>query len=203
MSAMGDLLLNQEEGHPPKGLPRGERDCLGTVYFAFKPEPAVAEQGVSIGSRLCAKHGLIGRVSPAVLHVTICPIAYLPKLSDEDIDAARKVAGSLVAEPFEMILDRIRTYPNGQERLPLVAFADNGVPRAGLFRHALIADLRRGGFMIHRKLPKLHMTLLYDRRTVAEEPIDPIRWIVRDFALVHSIHGEGRHVLLGQWPLRS
>lgn len=200
---MSDLFVNQEGDGPKKGLPRGVRDYPGTVYFAFKPEPDVTGRAVSIGSRLRAKHGLMGRVSPAVLHMTICPIGSRPELSDEYIDAACKVAGSLVAEPFEMILDRVRTYPNGQERLPLVAFADNDVARAALFRHALIADLRRGGVIVRRKLSKLHMTLLYDRCIVAEEIIDPIRWIVRNFVLVHSIRGEGRHVLLGQWPLRS
>ncbi len=200
---MSDLFSNQGGCCAQNGLPRGARGHCGTVFFAHKPEPDVIDHVVSVGNRLRAKHRLMGTVSPAVLHVTICPIGYLPDLSDERIDAACKVAGSLVTEPFEIILDRVRTYPNGQEKLPFVAFAGNGVPRAGLFRHALIADLRRGGFVFHRKLPEPHMTLFYDRRIVAEEPIDPIRWIVRDFVLVHSIYGEGRHVLLGQWPLRS
>jgi 2'-5' RNA ligase len=47
------------------------------------------------------------------------------------------------------------------------------------------------------------MTLFYDRCSVAEDPIDPIRWMVRDFVLVHSIRGGGRHILPGQWPLRG
>jgi 2'-5' RNA ligase len=175
------------------------------VYFAFKPDRDAADHAVSIGNRLCAKHGLLGEVSPAVLHVTICPIGYIPELPNDRIDVActiaEQLAEQLVAKPFEFIFDRVRTYPNGQEKLPLVAFAANGVPRADLFRHALVADLRRAGFSFRRKLPDPHMTLFYDRRTVAEEAIDPIRWTVRELVLVHSIYGQGRHVLLGQWPL--
>ncbi|HVJ55714.1 MAG TPA: 2'-5' RNA ligase family protein [Aliidongia sp.] len=173
------------------------------MYFAFKPEPDVADHVISIGNRLRTKHGLAGEVSPAVLHVTICPIGYFPELSEERIDAARKVAGRLMARSFEVTLDHVRTYPNGREKLPLVAFADNGVPGAALFRHALVADLRRGGFMFPSRLPEPHMTLFYDRRVVAEESIDPIHWMVRDFVLVHSIQREGRHEILGRWPLRS
>jgi 2'-5' RNA ligase len=140
-------------------------------------------------------------VSPTVLHVTLCPIGFLPELSDESIDAACKVASSVVAEPFEISFDRVRTHQNGAEKPPFVAFAANGAPRAALFRHALIKGLLRNGFVISRKLPDLHMTLLYDRRVVAEEPVDPIHWLVRDFVLVHSIFGEHRDELLGQWPL--
>jgi len=203
MSAMSDLFLNQSGGGMPNGLLRGARRDPGTVYFAFKPEPDAIGQVVSVGNHLCVKHELAGSVRPSVLHMTICAIGYFPVLPEERVETARGVAGRLVAKPFEMMLNRVRTYPNGKEKPPLVAFADSGMSRVDLFRHALIADLRRNGFSFPKKLPDPHMTLFYDRRVVAEEPIDPIRWVVRDFVLVHSIYGEGRHELLGQWPLRG
>jgi len=199
MHAMSDLFSNGGAAVPPTS----PLAPLGTVYFAFKPEPDFIDQVVSLGDRLRARYGLMGKVSPSVLHMTVCAIGYLPALSDERVEQALRVADSLVAKPFEIVLDRVRTYPNGQVKPPLVAFADSGMPRADLFRHALIADLRRGGFIFPMKLPDPHMTLFYDRRIVIEEPIDPIRWIVRDFVLIHSIYGEGRHVPLGQWPLRG
>ena len=198
---MSDLLFNQWGGRSPNGLLRDARRDPGTVYFAFKPEQDAIDQVVSVGNRLRAKHGLAGSVRPSVLHVTLCAIGYFPLLSEERVESACGIAGCLVAKPFEMILNRVRTYPNGKEKSPLVAFADSGVSRVDLFRYALIADLRRNGFSFPKKLPDPHMTLLYDRSVVSEEPIDPIRWVVRDFVLVHSIHGEGRHELLGQWPL--
>jgi 2'-5' RNA ligase len=147
----------------------------------------------------------MGGVSPGVLHASICPIGEFPELSETRIEAAIRTASRVVARPFEMVLDRVRTYPpgpaNGQKKRPLVLFAGNGAVGAALLRRSLIRDLRRSGFLPHRNQPDFHMTLLYDRCVVAEEPIAPIRWMVRDFALVHSIHGEGRHVILGQWPL--
>jgi hypothetical protein len=90
-----------------------------------------------------------------------------------------------------------------ENKLPIVAFAYSGVPKAALFRHALIADLRRSGSSFGRKFRDPHMTVFYDFRFVAEEPIDAIHWVIRDFVLVHDIYGEARHELLGQWSLRD
>ena len=44
-----------------------------------------------------------------------------------------------------------------------------------------------------------HVTLLYAERSVEEHPIEPIRWTVNEFVLIHSMHG---HVHLARWPLR-
>jgi 2'-5' RNA ligase len=203
MSGMSDLFFNQWGGHPPNGRPRGARRDLGTVYFAFKPEPDVIDQVVPVGNHVRAKHGLTGIVSPSVLHMTICGIGYFPVLPEKRVETACRVAGRQITKPLEMILNRVRTHRNWTGKPPLVAFADSGVPRVDLFRHAFIADLRRSGFSFTKKLPDPHMTLFYDHHVIAEEPIDPIRWVVRDFVLVHSIYGEGRHEVLGQWPLRG
>jgi 2'-5' RNA ligase len=46
-----------------------------------------------------------------------------------------------------------------------------------------------------------HVTLLYDNRCVAEETVDTVPWTVREFVLVHSLHGQGRYVLLERWEL--
>ena len=44
-----------------------------------------------------------------------------------------------------------------------------------------------------------HVTLLYAERRVEEYPIEPIRWMVNEFVLVHSKNG---HAHLARWPLR-
>ncbi len=46
-----------------------------------------------------------------------------------------------------------------------------------------------------------HVTLLYDDRRVAEQAVDTVGWTVREFVLVHSLHGQGRYVFLGRWKL--
>jgi 2'-5' RNA ligase len=46
-----------------------------------------------------------------------------------------------------------------------------------------------------------HITLLYDACGIAEHAIAPVRWTVRELALVHSLRGRSRYVVLGRWPL--
>jgi 2'-5' RNA ligase len=45
--------------------------------------------------------------------------------------------------------------------------------------------------------------MLYDGRLVAGQPVEPIRWVVREFVLVHSLLGQTRHEVLGRWALRD
>src|SRR5579859_3049467 len=140
MGTMSNLFLNRSGGRLPNGPLHDVWRDPGTVYFAFKPEPDVISQVVSVGNHLCAKHALMGSVRPSVLHMTICPIGYYPALHEEHVETARGVAGRMVAKSFEIILNRVRTYPNGKEKPPLVAFSDSNVSRVELFRYALIAD---------------------------------------------------------------
>jgi hypothetical protein len=44
----------------------------------------------------------------------------------------------------------------------------------------------------------LHVTLLYDKRVVDEQPIT-----VREFVLVRSLHGQTRHTDVARWQLRG
>ncbi len=48
-----------------------------------------------------------------------------------------------------------------------------------------------------------HVTLLYDAACVDETTVEPVRWTAREFVLVHSLIGQGKHVTLGRWPLRA
>ena len=172
------------------------------VYFALKLEPQMAEQVASVGNRLSAKLGLLGRVSPLVLHVTLCPVGLLPGLSEERLEAARKAAARVVGRPFELAFDRVRSYPTGADKPPFVAFPAQGSPEGNLLRRSLILELRRTGFAVPKALPDLHMTLFYDHGVVADEPLDPpIRWTARSFVLIRSLFGQTLHEALGEWSL--
>ena len=43
--------------------------------------------------------------------------------------------------------------------------------------------------------------MLYDDRLVAWQAVEPVRWTVREFVLMHSLLGQHRHVPLARWPL--
>ncbi|MNL66559.1 hypothetical protein D3C87_1910460 [compost metagenome] len=46
-----------------------------------------------------------------------------------------------------------------------------------------------------------HVTMLYDRRLVAEQGIEPVRWTVGGFTLIHSLLGRTEHIPLARWTL--
>jgi 2'-5' RNA ligase len=204
-SVRGDLFMGQDGRRRTPGgrRPAEAEPWPGAVYFALKPGAAAVDQAAAIGGRLRLVHRLSAQVSVDVLHVTLCSLGLLPDLPAERIDAAREIAGRLAAHSFEIRFDRVRSHPVGRSKLPLVAFAGDRAPRAELFRRRLVSDLRMKGLVSRKDRPDAHMTLLYDRCVVAEEAIDPISWTVRDFVLVHSLHGRGQHVELGRWPLRA
>jgi 2'-5' RNA ligase len=41
-----------------------------------------------------------------------------------------------------------------------------------------------------------HVTLLYGERAIDEYPVEPIRWTVNEFVLIHSLQG---HAHLARW----
>jgi 2'-5' RNA ligase len=46
------------------------------------------------------------------------------------------------------------------------------------------------------------MTLLYADKFVDKQPVEPVRWTARDFVLIQSFVGQGRHQVMARWPLR-
>ena len=46
-----------------------------------------------------------------------------------------------------------------------------------------------------------HVTMLYDRRRVPGQSIEPIGWRVTRFVLVHSLLRKTEHRRLGEWEL--
>jgi 2'-5' RNA ligase len=45
------------------------------------------------------------------------------------------------------------------------------------------------------------VSLLWDKVEVPPEAFEPIGWTAREFVLLDSVLGEGRHEMLGRWPL--
>ena len=100
---------------------------------------------------------------------------------------------------FAVSFDRIASFRGRPGNHPFVLLGGDGLSRLRLFRQTLGAEMTRKGL---RHLVKAdfnpHVTLLYDKRKVEEQPIEPIFWTVGEFVLIHSLHG---HTHLARWPL--
>ncbi len=123
-------------------------------------------------------------------------------VGEERIARLRELGDSLVLPAFELVLDRIGCWPR-----PAVLWA--GPPAApGPLQafHAQLEDgLEAAGFEREARAYRPHVTLA---RKVCRAPQDPgfrpVRWAVREWALVESRAGERPlYHPLARWPAKK
>ena len=187
----------------PKWPAKTREPGSNSLFFAILPEPDTADRIEALAKELRTGHGLSGRLIPATrLHVTTTPIADYAALLEYDVSAAMRAAASAVAKPFDIAFNRLQSFGRSGNQ-PLVLRCSEGQGGFAQLQKALLAALRVNDY--DGKAPASytpHLTLLYDRLAVEETFLDePIGWTVKDFALVYSVYGEGRHTHLGRWPL--
>ena len=198
MDAISDLLADQ----PGAGW-------AGPVYFAITPGADAARDAERTTRPLRARNGLTGvPLRPEVLHVSLLGIARRPGLRREAVEAACTAAAAVTMPPFEIAFDRAGSFRrkerfDRQSEWPLVLFGGDGVIGVEMLQRALISELEKAGFGFEKRNYEPHMTLLYDRLRVTEQLIAPVRWRVREFVLIHGLHGHARQIHLARWKLRS
>jgi 2'-5' RNA ligase len=203
MNEIGDLFGGGNKGSKRDPTSEHERRPPGEVFFAINPDGDGADAAVGIARSLSVEQRLTGKpLTPDRLHVTLLAIGRYPELQQEVVEAACDVVAGLAVRPFEVMFNRAMSYPTGRSTRPLALVGGDGTIEVEMFQRTLFAEMKRIGLPVGRP-PKPHMTLLYDRRAVTEQPVTPVRWPVREFVLIHSLSGQSRHVPLARWPLRG
>ena len=175
------------------------------LFFAVFPDaPAIARAG-DVAWHFCDRHGLRGRpLTPSHLHVSLHGVGQYPGIPSDVVAKARAAAATVSAEAFSITFDHAGSFAIKRRLLPLVLRAEAPpAPLFGLWLRLGDAMARNGlrGGSVGSFTP--HMTLLYDLRHIETCAVEPVSWIVRELVLVHSRHGETRHIWLGRWPLRG
>jgi 2'-5' RNA ligase len=174
------------------------------IFFAIRPDPATAEQICRLAAELRRSHGLTGLpVAAERLHISLNFVDNLATLDAGLIDRARAAAARVVMPPFVVALDRVGSWGRGAFK-PVVLAAEDGVIGADLLHGKIHSALVSAG-LGPRAEPVIapHMTLLRDAAQLPMAFIDPLSWRVETFVLLDSVRGEGRHEVLGCWPLAS
>lgn len=173
------------------------------LFFATFPDAATAAGVAERAERLRAAHGLSGRpVAADRLHVTLHHLGDHAGVRRDIVAMASEAAASLTFSRFEVTFDRVGSFHNGGNN-PFVLQGGEGVSVLKDFQRELgLAMARAGAGRLADKSFTPHMTLLYDRRLVAEEPVEPVTWTVGGFALIHSLLGRTEHISLAHWALR-
>jgi 2'-5' RNA ligase len=146
---------------------------------------------------LVRTHGLTGApVKPENLHVTLFPLGEYCGSPDGLIPAVSSIAQSICAAPFDASFNMAMSF-----HLRLVLCGTDGVvPIAALQRQfgQKFGHIIKGGT---QKTP--HITLLYADKAIEKQPVEPVRWKVDEFVLIHSLIGKATHQIAGRWPLRG
>jgi len=172
------------------------------LFFAVMPPPAVAERSAKLAEHVRAQFGLSGRPRPTGhLHVTLHHLGDFAGLPAQRIAAASAAAAELRVAAFAARFERVGSFAGRAARSPCVLLGD---PAAAGWTHLhgeLGKRLAAAGVLRPERAFVPHVTLLYDARAIATQPVDPIDWPVRELLLIHSLLGRTEYRVLGRWPL--
>jgi 2'-5' RNA ligase len=174
---------------------------MKNLFFALIPNLETTEHATELAHLLRRKLGLKGKPRTQHFHVSMHNLGSYIEVPDWLISKARQVAASVVAPPFELAFDHIASFSGKPDNRPLVLYATEGNAAVKAFQQTLGRELKSAqliGKIDGSYTP--HLTLLYDK-PVAPQPVEPMRWIVREFFLVCNPQDGSGYELLGSWPL--
>jgi 2'-5' RNA ligase len=173
---------------------QGDTEGMSDVFLAVLPDLDAKVRIAGLKDEL----GLRGSaVAPDRLHVS------LHWVGDHEtppaiLEAAERAAAAIDMPCFRVAFDRLQTF-NGRGQIPIVLAGGEELVGLVMLRE-LLAD--RLNHRMKRDFNP-HLTFLYGDQATPEITIAPVSWIVRELVLVRSLHGQGRHLVLGRFPLRK
>jgi len=175
------------------------------LFLAVFPDAETAARIAALAQSLRSELGLQGKPLRADrLHVTLHHLGDHAGLRQDIVANATNAAARMASSAFEVVFDRAGSFAGRQRNQPCVLRGDQGLVSLAAMQRELGERMNLAG--LSRWVGKTftpHVTLLYDDRSVAVQPIEPIDWKVREFVLVHSLVGRTEHRILGRWPLHT
>jgi 2'-5' RNA ligase len=174
------------------------------LFFGILPDAPAVTRLEGLGRDLSVRHGLTGELlKPNRLHVTLCLIGDYHGLPAGIVARAKEATGRVTTPTFDVSFDRAASF-RGKEKNPFVLRGGDGLVALNAFQPALFQALKTSGLKCRTGSSFTpHVTLLYDDALVAEHPIEPVGWNVREFVLIHSLLRRKVHLPLARWPLRD
>lgn len=175
------------------------------LFFAIFPDPRAAERIASLAQQLREEHGLRGKpLKTERFHITLHHLGDYAGLPKDLVDVACAAAASVAAAPFDVTFDHAASFSTVPRNRPFVLRGGDGLASLIAFQQTLGDALKKtvlGRWAKPAYTP--HVTLLYDDRSVPEQPVPAVSWKASEFVLIHSLIGQTLHVPLARWPLRA
>jgi len=139
-------------------------------------------------------------------HISLQHLGDYRRLRSQTIYAATQIGNAVSIPPFEVTLSCIKSFEGSPSRtgkprrFPLVLLGQ-GMALFELQRRLANKIKEYGLGVMEEFVP--HVTLLYGPQLIPMQLIEPIRFVVKDFALVHSELGLTKYNILGRWSLET
>jgi 2'-5' RNA ligase len=185
-------------------LPAPRPTPTDRLFFAVLLGPDVGALATEEAYQIRGQNRLKGwPIEPERSHITLYSLGDYNGLPRGLVMAALEAGARVRTPSFETEFDRAGSFRrNGRARPLVLRGNDEALASLVAFQKdlgAAMTDVGLAPFVARTFTP--HVTLLYDKLTLDERPIQPIRWRVREFVLIHSLLGQTRYVILGRWPL--
>jgi 2'-5' RNA ligase len=171
------------------------------LFFAVFPDAGAAERIAALARHLRCMHPLQGKMlAPGRLHVSLHHLGdYAGGLPQSVVTAAREAAAAVVMSPFDVLFDRAVSFLGRSGNRPYVLQGGDGVVGLRALHQQLGVAMQRVGLWRWVKPDcQPHITLLYGDHSIADHPVEPVGWTVREVVLVHSLHGRSRYEYLAR-----
>lgn len=182
--------------------PAGSGKGACRLFLALLPDEevraALAKAAVETGMQRDSRLRL---VNPRRYHATLHFLGSYPAPQPDLVAAVERASGKVQGMAFDWTLDRLRSF---RGRHPPRVLCGSVVPdalrRSWLqWRETLLQEMP-GIELEERFVP--HVTLAYGGMLLPEMPVSPLRWRVRELALLESRAGHRDYGTLASWPLR-
>jgi 2'-5' RNA ligase len=179
--------------------------CHDRLFWGLVPASPDGQRIFQFAVGWRAELGLTGRLlTPAQLHVSLFALGDYAGIPQGLIDAARLAGDAVRLPPFDVTFDRVMSFYRRDRKRAFVLRPSANVAPLSEFHRVLGEEMKSAG-LVRWVTPHFtpHMTLLYDRRMIAEQSVKAVRWHVDGFVLIHSLVGHGQHVHLARWRLEE
>jgi 2'-5' RNA ligase len=175
------------------------------LFFSVFPDRPAADQMAQAARDLRRRFGLRGRpLVTSRFHSSLYCFEDCSEASPNVVAKAGEAAEIVRATPFLVSFNCAKSFSGREGNHPLVLAGEDGVVGLTMLYSSLCVAMRRVGFRPTRYSSFTpHVTLLYDRCCIDEQPIEPICWTVAEIVLVLSLIGKTKHVPVGRWHLRG
>ncbi|WP_085481129.1 2'-5' RNA ligase family protein [Paraburkholderia susongensis] len=172
------------------------------LFFAVFPDSNTAAGIAKFAQQVCDAARVRSKpLAAGRLHVTLRYLGnFAGGLPPEYVDAAKRAAASVSMAPFTVEFDALASFAKKPRLGPAVLVGEDGVQGLHVLHDALAAALQNVGVEPETRFMP-HVTLAYGIPWAERRPVEPACWNVREFALIHSLLGRTRHIVLARWPL--